>query len=248
MRTITDADLAALKVIGEFAVSPDGTQVVFALGTTDYDANKTYSNLWLVPVTGGEPRPLTTARAKDSAPALVAGRHAHRLHERPGRGQTRRCGSSRRTAARPKPCTARTARPSMRMRTSPSRNGCQTARASCTYRKPRVQRTTTRPTPSATDSDVKVYTRLGYKLDGVGFWDGRYKHLFTVPATGGEPTQLTDGPWDDVQPVPSPDGTRIAFVSRRTPNREYNSISDIFTVPADGGEATQLTPGMGPVR
>jgi len=37
-------------------------------------------------------------------------------------------------------------------------------------------------------SDVRVITQLGYKMDGEGFWDGRYKHLFTVPITSGGAT------------------------------------------------------------
>ena len=40
-------------------------------------------------------------------------------------------------------------------------------------------------------------------------------HLFRLPAEGGEAEQLTFGPYYDSEPVFSPDGVRIAFVSDR---------------------------------
>jgi hypothetical protein len=39
-------------------------------------------------------------------------------------------------------------------------------------------------------------------------------HLFTIPAEGGEPRRLTDGGFDDIEPVRGPDG-EILFVSTR---------------------------------
>src|SRR5579862_9269899 len=40
-------------------------------------------------------------------------------------------------------------------------------------------------------------------------------HLFRVPAAGGAAEQLTFGPAYDDEPVYSPDGTELAFVSDR---------------------------------
>ena len=47
--------------------------------------------------------------------------------------------------------------------------------------------------------------------------------------------RLTDDPGIDLDPVWSPDGTRIAFSSSR------NGNFDIYVVDADGGNLTQLT-------
>ncbi|MCW5857891.1 MAG: PD40 domain-containing protein [Caldilineales bacterium] len=52
---------------------------------------------------------------------------------------------------------------------------------------------------------------------------------------GCEATQLTDNPDDDVFPRWSPDGSQIAFESRRQANR------DIYLMDADGGNLRQLT-------
>jgi|GEM_PF-4242948 len=41
-----------------------------------------------------------------------------------------------------------------------------------------------------------------------------YYHLYTIPVSGGRPTQLTDGEWNDIEPIWVPDGG-IVFTSTR---------------------------------
>lgn len=53
-----------------------------------------------------------------------------------------------------------------------------------------------------------------------------------------EATQLTDNPDDDVFPRWSPDGSQIAFESRREANR------DIYLMDAEGGNVRRLTTGL----
>ena len=60
-------------------------------------------------------------------------------------------------------------------------------------------------------------------------------HLWTMPAGGGEPLQLTSGDAPDWAPRWSPDGTQIVFYSMRSGNR------DIWVMPAGGGAARPLT-------
>ena len=60
--------------------------------------------------------------------------------------------------------------------------------------------------------------------------------IFIVAAGGGTPRALTEGKSLDTQPVWSPDGKRIAFVSDRR-----KGIPDIWIVATDGGEPIRLT-------
>jgi dipeptidyl aminopeptidase/acylaminoacyl peptidase len=236
-RRVTNDDLFALRVIGEFQVSPDGARVVFVVTRTDTEKDRTVANLWMVETAGGAPRQLTTAYANDSAPrwspdgttiAFVSDREERKeLWLIPADvGEARRLTRGSSDVSQP----------------AWSPDGQRLVYVAKTER-PANDDPTHAPQEG---SDVRVITQLGYKADGEGFWDGRYKHLFAVPVTGGEPTQLTDGPWDDTQPAWSPDGSRIAFVSRRTPDREWTNVADIYTVPEDGGEARQLTRSVGP--
>ena len=56
---------------------------------------------------------------------------------------------------------------------------------------------------------------------------------------GGEARQMTADPARDSNPLPSPDGQRIAFYSYRTGDRE------IWVMPSAGGAATQPTRSRG---
>jgi len=63
-------------------------------------------------------------------------------------------------------------------------------------------------------------------------------------ADGSDATRLTDDPAGDAWPAFSADGTKIAFVSRRSGEK----IRDIFVMNADGSGVTQVThtPELGP--
>jgi dipeptidyl aminopeptidase/acylaminoacyl peptidase len=90
------------------------------------------------------------------------------------------------------------------------------------------------------------FTRLNYKLDNVGWTGDRRQHLFVVPADGSaEPTQLTDGDFEDASPSWSPEGKRVAFVSARSEFWDLELASDVYVVDAEGGEPTRLTESDG---
>ncbi|MCH7907509.1 MAG: S9 family peptidase [Chloroflexi bacterium] len=78
--------------------------------------------------------------------------------------------------------------------------------------------------------------RIRYRYDSVGWRGEMYRHLFVFDATTGEERQLTDGSWDDLAPVWSPDGSRIAFISGRRPDHDIRWRAEAYVVPADGGE------------
>lgn len=238
-RTITNDDLFALRIIGESQVSPDGSRVVFVVTRTDTEKDRTVSNLWLVETAGGDPRQLTTAYANDSTPRWSPdGETVAFVSDREECKELWLIPADFGEACRLTHGSSDVSQPAW----SP---GGQ----SLVYVTKANPPTTDDPTHAPKEgSDVRVITQLGYKTDGEGFWDGRYKHLFTIPVTGGEATQLTDGPWDDTQPVWSPDGSRIAFISRRTPDREWTIVSDLYTIPAGGGDTTQLTKSVGPFK
>lgn len=65
-------------------------------------------------------------------------------------------------------------------------------------------------------------------------------HIWTIPAQGGKPTQLTKDFYNPRWPCWSPDGKRIAFVNYRE-KAEKEFISNIYTIPKEGGTHKQIT-------
>ena len=61
-------------------------------------------------------------------------------------------------------------------------------------------------------------------------------HLFRLPVDGGTAEQLTFGPYYDTDPVFSPDGSRVAFVSDRD-----GSEGNVFVLELATGQITQVT-------
>jgi Tol biopolymer transport system component/imidazolonepropionase-like amidohydrolase len=77
---------------------------------------------------------------------------------------------------------------------------------------------------------------LSMAPDGRSFVFNLVGHLFRLPVTGGVATQLTFGPYYDSEPVFSPDGTRIAFVSDRD-----GSDGNVFLLEISSGKISQIT-------
>jgi dipeptidyl aminopeptidase/acylaminoacyl peptidase len=67
-RPITPQDLWAMKRLSDVDLSPDGRTAAFVVQEWSIEKNKSTSNIWLVPVAGGEARRLTTAQASDGSP------------------------------------------------------------------------------------------------------------------------------------------------------------------------------------
>jgi dipeptidyl aminopeptidase/acylaminoacyl peptidase len=64
-------------------------------------------------------------------------------------------------------------------------------------------------------------------------WD----KIYLLPVNGGKPRAITDGESEDGDPVFSPDGRWLAFVSNRARREEQH----VWIVPAEGGAARRLT-------
>ncbi|HSG27010.1 MAG TPA: hypothetical protein VLA34_00925, partial [Candidatus Krumholzibacterium sp.] len=64
----TPADLYKLKRVSDQQLSPDGRWIAFVVSVTDYDENKSNSDIWILSSKGGEPKRLTNSPKGDSHP------------------------------------------------------------------------------------------------------------------------------------------------------------------------------------
>ena len=67
-RPMTARDLFALKIVNDPQVAPDGRRVVFTVTELDEAENCYRAALWLVDLSDGTQRKLTSGRARDGQP------------------------------------------------------------------------------------------------------------------------------------------------------------------------------------
>ncbi|WP_337169633.1 S9 family peptidase [Gemmatimonas aurantiaca] len=93
----------------------------------------------------------------------------------------------------------------------------------------------------------RVVTKVKYRADRQGFLENGLRQLFTVPADGGTPRQITTGDWAANGTTWMPDGKALLFTSLRTPDSEYAwRESEIYKVDVASGAIMQLTHRKGP--
>lgn len=238
-RKITIDDLLSLKWITDPQVSPDGTRVLFVQKIADREGDTYRSHLWVASLDGGGARQFTAGSHQDSVPrwspdgawiAFLSDRGAATGGE-PGAKKPKQIYVIPPDGGEAHQVTAGSNNPSD-LAWSPD------GRTIAFVGKP--------DQPKVDKTDVKVITRVRYKFDGEGYWDGRYKHVFTVPAAGGEIRQVTSGDFDHIDPAWSPDGRALACISNRSSEADFTNVTDVWVFPVSGGDPRCLTPSAGP--
>ena len=103
------------------------------------------------------------------------------------------------------------------------------------------------PDESERESDVRTITRAVYRFDNQGYADPEHgSHIWVVdaPDLAEQPLaarQITDGKYEEDDPLWSRDGARIYYTSTRIDEPYYElPQSDIYAVPASGGEPEKI--------
>jgi len=231
-RPITIEDVLAFKIANDPQLSPDGSRVACIVTVTDAAANTYQAHLWIVPVDHGSPLQLTTARGKDTWPRWSPdGTRLAFISDRSGDKQVWVIAAD---GGEARQVTSGALSPS-EVAWSPD------GRWLAVVGKP------PRPAAGAAESDVRVISRLRYKNDGEGFWDGKWKQVLALPADGGEARQVTQDECDHTNPAWSPDGRWLAYAANPNPDADLTNIADIWVIPSEGGAPPRrLTGSIGP--
>ncbi|MDY0354884.1 MAG: S9 family peptidase [Sedimentisphaerales bacterium] len=236
-------DMLAMDRISDPQVSPDGQWIAFVVRTTDLEANRGRTDLWLVGRDGAGLRQLTSHPDSDSNPRWGPdSRSVWFLSSRSGSSQVWRIaidgGEATQVTDEPLGVGNLIVSPDGRhigftMEVFPD---CPTAQAT----KDRLDAIAKRK-----DSG-RVYERVL-----VRHWDtwkdGRRSHLFVRPAEGGQAVNVMAGMDADTPSIPfggpeemtfSPDGRGVVFSAKDVGREEaWSTNFDLFYSPIDGSQA-----------
>lgn len=237
-------DLWSMARVGDPILSPDGRTVLYAVTTYDLTDYQSHTDIWTVPVSGGEPRVfLTSPEGSNSAPVWSPdGRSVAFVSTRGG-------GSSQIWLVSATGGEARQLTDVEGGASGPvwSRDGRMIAFTSSVM--PAGDRTAQRLAEIAEEgSQAKVYEELQYR-----HWDewedGLRSHVFVLEVSTGTTRDVTPGPYD-TPPIAlggfadydiSPDGQEVALARNTDLPSMVGTGNDIWLVPAAGGQPRLLT-------
>ena len=239
----TVQDQVALKRIAGFRVSPDGSKVVFALRSTDLEANKGRVDLWLVNADGSGLKQLTSHEGNETDPSWAPdGKAVYFLAARSGSNQVWRLplegGESMQVTKLPLDVDAYTLSPDGQTVVFASQVFVDCDTLECTAKRLAEK--------SKVKSSAQIYDSLMFR-----HWDtwkdGRRAHLFAQKLSGGPVVNLQKKQNADSPSKPfggtedftiSPDGKTLVYVARDAGREEaWSTDLDLFSVPVDGSRA-----------
>src|SRR5438132_1456937 len=235
-RGVRPKDLYLLRTVVDPQVSPDGKRVAYVVTWPDRDADETRMSVYIAPLDGRAPARRFTQGNKDHTPRWSPdGRHLAFVSDRGEKNQLFVA-----------PLDGGEARQVTKTKHGISNPGWSPDGKLIAYMARTGDYKTPKERSPVEKSAPRVIRNLRYKLDGIGFFDERRTHIFTIDVESGEEKQITDGDRYDDQPAWSPNGKTIAFVSdRETQRHQRQWRSDIWAVPAKGGRPRKLTRSRG---
>lgn len=251
-------DLFRVKRVSDPQLSPDGRWVAYVVTEVDKAANKTNSDIWLIPTKGGDARQLTNSPKHDRHPRWSPdGKLIAFESNRSGAFQIYLIslggGEARQLTTISTEATQAVWSP----------DGKNIAFVSTVFpeysEKPYKESDALNKKKQDERDNSKVKARLITKLL-YRHWDSwvedKRQHVFIVPIDGGDPKDLTPGDRDAVPTSStfsagddfdiSPDGKELAYTATPIPAHEeaWSTNHDIYTVNLVTGLRKQLTTNL----
>lgn len=234
-RAITLDDMSRIAAAGDPQRSPDGRWVAYTLTTTDAEKDKRNTDIWMVSWDGREQLQLTSSADNESSPrwspdgkylAFVASRGTEDEKKRGGQiWLLNRAGGEAHRVSDFKGGVSD-------IRWSPdSTRIAFVANDEDPADEPEKLEGWKRKTPPPI-----VIDRYHFKEDRSGYLKPLYSHLAVFDVATKKSTVITSGGTDDASPSWSPDGTSLAFLSKRgAPDPDRTTNTDVWIVEAKAG-------------
>jgi len=244
-RRFTIDDLLKVRRVGDPQVSPKGDQVAFTITDVDKNANKSLTQIYLVPLSGGEPRQLTNDEHSSTTPRWSPdGDKLAFVSARDGEGQIWTIDIS--SGALKKVSTISTGAGDPVW----SPDGKWLAFVSDIYPECTDDACNKKRAADVAANKVKAHvaTRLLYR-HWKSWKEGMRTHVFVVSSAGGEAKDMTPGDYDappfslggPTDYAFSPDSRELAFTSNHDKVEATSTNADVWIVPVRGGAAKNIT-------
>ncbi|MBC8073049.1 MAG: prolyl oligopeptidase family serine peptidase [Deltaproteobacteria bacterium] len=228
-------DMLAMDRISDPVLSPDGTTIAFVRRVTDLEANRGRTDLWSVPVAGGEPTRLTDHPEADDSPRYAPDGTLYFLSRRSGDTQvwklTPGTAAATQVSHLPLPVASLSVSPTGEQLAFALEVFVDCADLACT--KQRLDDT------GKLAASGKLFDRM-FVRHWDSWVDGRRSHLFVMPTAGGEPVDVSAGLDADVPSKPfggseeyawTPDGKGIVYGAREAGVAEpWSTDFDLYAV------------------
>ncbi len=222
-----------MKMPGDVQVSPDGKWVAYVVSRNDLKKDKGFRQVWMTSADGNETLPLTASYTNASSPrwnpdgtklAFLGVRGTDKDAKSQVWLLDRRGGEAQQFTSVKQGVSGFTWSP----------DGTRML-LSIRDEKPEEEAEEGEEKTGGDKPEPWVIDRLQFKRDYVGYLDRLRKHLYLYEGEG-KPVQITFGDYDDNDPQWSPDGSKVAFVSKRDGDPDANTNSDIWVVSAAKAE------------
>lgn len=243
-RRLKSVDVFQLEYADDVQISPDGSRIVYVRVSHDIMNDRARRNLWMVNSDGTDNRPLRSEVRSFSSPRWSPdGTRIAYVSAAEGSPQLYvRWMDSGQTAL-----LTNLVEPPDSIAWSPDGKSIAFLQLVPADREPLA---TPPPKPEGANwaPPVKVIDSVVYRVDGAGYLDSGYQHVFIVSAEGGTPRQLTEGDFNHDGPLSfTPDGKRIVFSANRGKDWERDpQNSEVFSLDIATKELTALTSRTGP--
>ncbi|HET6348476.1 MAG TPA: S9 family peptidase [Candidatus Krumholzibacteria bacterium] len=235
-------DMWEMQRISDPQVSPDGKWVLFTLRTTDFEANKGRTDVWMIGSDGNGLRQVTDNPAGDSGARWSPdGKWIYFTSTRSGSSQVWKVPVAGGEAVQV------TNLPLDVANLIVSDDGSHLAFSVPVFTGTSIDETAKQlEARKAEKATGMIYDQLMFRHWDT-WWDGRRSHIFVMPAAGGDAVDIMKNMDADCPSVPfggneeftfTPDGKSMVFSSKNVGREEaWSTNFDLFLAPIDGSAA-----------